>query len=427
MSTPSLIKAYVQNGYIPRSIPLSWLHEIYLHEPTEFLPFNLEQATSLFDTLMDELVTSCRTPHIVPISGGWDSRLILAAVKERTDDITAWTLGNPGQLDYDIGSRVADAANINHVRVPLETLRLNWNDLCDVAHRSPWTYLLDAFFNRKGNEEAIRQIGGSVGTIWSGFLGDPLTGGHFRDEMANEDQSLARKRFTESERRIPSYLRGENACNPYPSYSNPCSSIIYEREFLDLAVRQKVCIAPIVLGGPWRGWNPKQGTYEAEWSVCAPFSDIRWASWWLHAPRIHHQDQTLYRQMSLERFPELFALPSKSSWGWPRDHRFPQFFTRLQQGVRNRLHRQFPWLPIRSGLTDNYLDLQKAFRRREDYRGVAFKAFRILKNRESVPWINLDMIWSEHDRGKKDNSKIIHILIGLAVNLEVHGSPTLYA
>ena len=80
-----------------------------------------------------------------------------------------------------------------------------------------------------------------------------------------------------------------------------------------------------------------------------------------------------------------------------------------------------PWLPIRSRLTDNYIDFQWAFRKRDDYISVMERAIDILKRREVVPWLDLDRIWREHYRGKRDHAQDLQAFLGLAVNLEVHG------
>ena len=101
--------------------------------------------------------------------------------------------------------------------------------------------------------------------------------------------------------------------------------------------------------------------------------------------------------------------------------RMRQFLRRAQHGFRNRVHRHTPYLPIRSRLTDNYIDFQWAFRKRDDYISVMEKAIDVLKQREAVPWLDLDAIWGEHHRRKRDHAQALQVLLGLAVNLDVHG------
>ena len=103
-------------------------------------------------------------PYIVPISGGWDSRLILAALRERTDKVVTVTVGCPGQLDYEIAARVAEAACVEHVRVPSDQLSLEWRALAETTRHAPWTYQPDAFFNLRGLSG--RQASSGLGRVY---------------------------------------------------------------------------------------------------------------------------------------------------------------------------------------------------------------------------------------------------------------------
>ena len=54
--------------------------------------------------------------HLVPISGGLDSRSILAGVLKHTEakNIYTYTFGTPNTLDYDVGNYVAKKIGTNH-------------------------------------------------------------------------------------------------------------------------------------------------------------------------------------------------------------------------------------------------------------------------------------------------------------------------
>ena len=63
--------------------------------------------------------------HIVPLSGGLDSRAILAGLLDRglKDQIIATTYGTPGTYDYDIGCRVAKKIGVKHKAFDLSTCK----------------------------------------------------------------------------------------------------------------------------------------------------------------------------------------------------------------------------------------------------------------------------------------------------------------
>ena len=54
--------------------------------------------------------------HLVPISGGFDSRMILAMLHEISGghNIFTYTYGTPGTWNYDIGEMIAKEFNTNH-------------------------------------------------------------------------------------------------------------------------------------------------------------------------------------------------------------------------------------------------------------------------------------------------------------------------
>ncbi|MCG5525275.1 hypothetical protein LRB11_10075 [Ectothiorhodospira haloalkaliphila] len=413
-------RTYLGYGYLPpKDLPV-WMPTACGAQEGVF-DHSLRGAVALLDELFDRLTAKVAPPYIVPISGGWDSRLILAALRERTDKIVAVTFGDPGQLDYEIGARVADVAQVNHVALRLSQTMVDWNVLKDSAYAAPWTYMPDAFFNSAAYERGRRSAGPGA-SAWSGFLGDPLTGGHYREGTERESPAKANEWFAQSQRRVdPQYIGSPEVPTPHlPAPSDwhaPCG----EREWLDFSVRQRGCIAPIVLGCPWQDWRSEQGVGWAGLPMVTPFANVEWASYWLHAPRHLHKGQWLYRQMAEARFPTLFGLPSKYTWGVAKHQRALQRTLRLQHGIRNRIHRRFPSLPIRSRVMDNYIDFQRAFRQRDDYISVMEQAIAVLKQHEATPWLDLESIWDEHYRGKHDHSPALKILLGLAVNLDANG------
>lgn len=59
--------------------------------------------------------------HVVPLSGGLDSRAILAELLDRglRKNIITVTFGTPGTLDYEIGAYVARKARVYHENIDL--------------------------------------------------------------------------------------------------------------------------------------------------------------------------------------------------------------------------------------------------------------------------------------------------------------------
>jgi len=59
--------------------------------------------------------------HVVPISGGLDSRAILASLLKFTEaaNIYTYTFGTPSTFDYEIGNLIAKETGTMHTSFPL--------------------------------------------------------------------------------------------------------------------------------------------------------------------------------------------------------------------------------------------------------------------------------------------------------------------
>jgi hypothetical protein len=64
--------------------------------------------------------------HVVPLTGGLDSRAVLALLIDGgvKDKVVTVTMGTPGTFDYEIGRRVARRAEVPHERIDLTQIRM---------------------------------------------------------------------------------------------------------------------------------------------------------------------------------------------------------------------------------------------------------------------------------------------------------------
>ena len=196
------INKYLWCGYLPPDELPAWLSDCITPE-TIGKDYSPQEAADRFDTLFDTLVG--RAPsgrHIIPLSGGWDSRAILGALLERIDSdrITTVTFGVPGQLDYDLGKKVADSAGVEHHTFDLRSVDFTRDAIRESVTADPWTCVPDSFFF-----SLIRNLF-SCGsdTIWSGFLGDALTSPQPSDTSTSDEERD--KNFTLKLRRSKSKL-----------------------------------------------------------------------------------------------------------------------------------------------------------------------------------------------------------------------------
>lgn len=407
---------YLYFGYALETTDSSFVESCLPHKPAH-LEYTPEDAGRLLDTVFDNLLEqSCENGlYVIPVSGGWDSRIIAGAVRERLDarEIKMVTFGVPGQLDYDLGRLVAKTLGVEHFAIDLSKVALTWEELLSSVKDAPWTYVPDAFYNRY----CLSRTGMVGANVLSGFLGDPLTGGHFSGVL---DPDRVQQDFLDRQ-------KISKTCHLCPAGYDPRSSIrvcsdthiVPVGDMLDISIRQSNCIAPIVTPVKrWNSWGMYMGEFDVSgMHVFAPFAHPAWAAYWLCAPRSMKRKQILYLEMMKQKFPHLAGLPSKYSYGLPPSSQYRlRFFTR-KHALHAELSRLFPSLVARPKVFLNYLDFAQAFRKRPDFKALMDTAFDYLKNNNTVPWLDIDAIRAEHMSGDCNHEGALLVLTGLALNL----------
>lgn len=411
-----VVNMYLYFGYTFPPDDISWVSDVANHIPIR-KSYDVGSATKLFDYIIDDSLSevSGNGYCVVPISGGWDSRLLLGAALERynVNEIKTLSFGTPGQLDFDLGYMIANELTVEHHRIDLSQIELTWQKLLDLVVRTPWTYQPDSFFNY----HSLSQVATGGDTILSGFLGDPLTGGHL---SAPTTAAEAVAHFIEGERRVKDLWLPCEEYNPGEDlpviFDHP---ILSHAELLDFGVRQANCIAPIVTPQKrWHQWKSLMGKFGTTSAVfLAPFAHPSWASYWFRAPTQAKSGQQLYLEMMRHRFPRLAALPSKYSLGAKPDNRLGILKKRLGRKLRRKIHNRFPRLLVKDRSHANYLDYTTAFRSRPDFQVLLRESFSYLTQLDVVPWIDLESLENEHMSCDADHSEAFLILIGLALNV----------
>lgn len=105
-------------------------------------PSKEEMQRQFIDTWMEVMQDQSQGDfhHGLPLSGGLDSRLILAALTAQKKDVFTFTMGNPGCKDAEIAQRLAETTNSPNLFSPLVP-----NEIAMGLERS--VYLTDGMFN----------------------------------------------------------------------------------------------------------------------------------------------------------------------------------------------------------------------------------------------------------------------------------------
>lgn len=411
-----MISEYLYYGYLIDNTTIESLDSCFDALPAD-ASHTPKDAGRLLDSVVDELLY--RIPNngycIVPISGGWDSRILMGAVLERfnSNQIKTLSYGVPGQLDFDLGVNVAKTLELEHHAVDLSKVNLSWDNLLNSIKESPWTYVPDGFFNR----HSIRTMASENDVVISGFMGDVVTGGHYSNHKSEKE---AAAKFIKQQRRAkkrslyPAAYRPQSAIPLFPSFSR-----ITPSELLDIGIRQTCCISSIVTPQTrWSGWAGKMGYLtDGGTEVLAPFAHPAWAAYWLGAPDEAKKEQILYTEMMRVKFPKLATLPSKYSYGASKLNGVEYNFKKNTYRVKNKAASTWPHIFRPPSEMLNYINYQEAFRSRDDYQCMLEKAMSYISEKHIAPWIDLDKLKIQHMVKRANLSEEFLVLIGLALNL----------
>lgn len=408
-----LIENYLWYGYNPvTSKNDAWLYNFH----KEKYSYSLDESKKLLDSCFDRIIENVNIKGVqcIPLSGGLDSRFILGALRERlnSNEIVAYSFGKPGQLDYEIAKNICKEFNIKHYLIDLSNEKFNRESLMDSVSFSSWTYLPDGYIQTLGYE-LCNEIG--VENIWSGFMGDPLTGGHY---CANDEYTF--KDFIKSQKRSKNLKVDDNVIlknSDYEFTEYKKDNVIRFNEYLDYKIRQKNCISKIILGNSgWNSWSSRQNSYYKNIEIITPFLDEVWAGYWLSMPRYLHINQKRYKELGLSKFNKLFKIAFKYEYG--TNSKCLRTYRRYINSISNKIHNMYPNLNCRLGIMDNYLNYPVEMKKSKDWLNNLDYLINYLEVNNIQNNILYKKIIIDHINGSVNYAEDILVLLGLVINLD---------
>lgn len=412
------IRAYLHYAYLPdrNADPTRLPQGSYLLKSESSCATQCDFAASvkqgariLKRTLAGAIAAHSGDPlHVLPLSGGLDSRVLLGGLLENLDSsqILAVTFGTPGTLDFDIGRLVARACSVRSEAVDLTSEDWSWSmsglQQCAAACTRPgWV------FDRYVMGEILTRTG-PLAAYWSGF-GAPLTGGHCSgagpDTWAEAVSSFAEiERFAKSVSLTPPEY---DPTADLPSQPLVDRSVLRYDEQLFFATRMWDCT---------RYSNMPDG-----YRWCAPFLDAQMVDFMFSCPPAWRADRMLYKEIVQEAYPRLSSLPTKTNSGLPLGA--PNWRVRSRRATR----RTREALVRRTGLArrfppqgTNYVDWDEALRNRSDLKSVVLGCLDGLNERgvASDIGIPLETMWTDHQLRRKDLWRELLLLASLGIDLQ---------
>jgi len=242
----------------------------------ELVAHGVQVLKSVFIKILE---AGYRSQNIVPLSGGLDSRAILAGLLENVDsrNIRAVTFGSPGTWDFEIGRNVARQAGVNCESIDISSEAWKW-EISGLEKVAELTEGIIRVFPAYVNYQIPNQFGTEC-DYWSGYMGDPLSGSHLLNiDSTTWDQ--AKLLFSIRNK----YCKSLNLTSPEFDFTKflPAEPFIESKllcydEQIDFGIRQLCYVRRIVL--------PKGYVFRT------PFLHADWVDFMLNVPRYYRKDQ----------------------------------------------------------------------------------------------------------------------------------------
>ena len=340
--------------------------------------------------------------HVVPISGGLDSRAILAVLMDfvPVENIRTYTFGTPGTMDYEIGNFLAKKLGTDHHRFPLTEHVYSQKELVEISHLTEHQTVL---FHHPPLLELKKLYSGSV--FWSGYIGDAIAGGHIpKMKSRTIDQAKLKyiDHFTFTRSMDLTCCKNTDFMAEINAEWIDPEILSFEEQLLYQERCQKLT-APHVLAQ----------TFEYK----TPFINNEFMDFMLSLEEQYRKNQNLYRKLLIRLSKELFSYKTKTNFGLPLNaNKAATFFYRSLNKGKRLVGQYFNVCPD-PGI--NYLDFNRAIKNKKDLSGIIYNNIQDLKHRKIVDWIDVDTIWDCHIKGQKDHSDALLTLASLEIHLKI--------
>lgn len=352
----------------------------------------IEQGIKIFRNAISYNYNA-KDSHVVPISGGLDSRALLAGILEHTEasKIFTYTFGSPGSYDYEIGNMIAKKIGTNHQSINLTEIEYSQNELEIFSNRSDQQTIL--FYHAPIN---ILDSLHEDKKVWSGYMGDPLAGSHLYKEPSKNFEA-AKKRFIEKNTIVHSIQLTNADFSHLIDIPNIKSDILSYDEQLDFYNRQIKYIAPHVLV---RGFD-----------YVVPFLSQDFVDFMINIPNKYRYDEYLYKKLLLQAFPSLFRLSTKTNYGLALDA--------SKLALRCGKLRHAMWQNLGYNKNINYVDFKLLFDKNQKFQYLIQKNMSDLKKRGIIDWLDISQIFDAHVSGKVNHIDALLVLTSLEIHLKV--------
>lgn len=333
--------------------------------------------------------------NLVPISGGLDSRAILAGLLRFTDarNIETYTFGVRGSLDFEIGNYIAKKLGTNHMSFDLEKYDYDESSLFDISSRVDRQTMLFHHAPIKAVDQNFKDH-----FHWSGFMGDPIAGSKYKNEYKNCLKSAKEKFLLDNVFTTSVKLYDAIEQEYFLTKPNINSDNLSCYEQIDFFNRQLKYVMPHVL---MKGYDYK-----------LPFVNSVFSQFMLDVDNKYRDNQNLYYDILLQSFPKEFKYRTRTKYGLPLNtsHRVANF---------KRLSNKFLQVSrINRNINVNYMDFANLIRRDKKFYNLIRCSVNDFNERKFVLPFDVNKVLLEHVNGYNNHTNILLLITSLDIHLK---------
>jgi len=359
--------------------------------------------------LGQKALSSSSVKHFVPLSGGFDSRIILGELLKKVDkkQIITLTYGVPGSLDYEIGAKVAKKMGVKNIRVNLSPDVFSWNEDRLSANAKNYNNPNILFRGYDVYEYVFKKESFDDNYVfWSGFMGDVLTGVKFYENEANTWEKALERFVSQNFNKTKLVDKNFDPKIVLPSEPILDKNILSYDEQLNYFVRQPFYLENSVC--------PKSVFQHVE----TPYLQSNFLRFILNIPREKRNDRKFFIKMSQQRHRELFSLPFQSKYGLrldsnPRLILAKKIFLRLKEELCIKIN-----MPQPSSKTQ-FIDWNVGLSKSKNLNNLAAKNLSDLANRNIIKWFDVEKYLQDQKKSKSYGENI-RKLISLELLLKLN-------
>ena len=394
--TQDYINFFLTFGYFPKQAEQTIEFNDYELNYSEYSLDELgKKASDLFVDNIEKLYNPNEL-HLIPLSGGLDSRAILAGLLKFTEakNIYAFSYGTKGTLDYEIGRLVAQELGINHISFELQNYKYTLDDLLYHSNSVKQQTLL---FHNPPTKQIDTLFKDFI--VWSGILGD-VVGGSAVPMTYSESFQEAKLKYLNKKTYLKKHIvTNTKAFEKLLIMQEPenKSLISYDEKVIYIERFEKF-YKPVIECG--------------ENKFLEPFINSEFTDLMFNAPLEYRKSSVLYYEMLKNLDYEIFSLPIKNKLGLGLLASNGQYFARR---VKEKILREFKITKL--GLGINYQDFNIKYSTQTGFKKLIDEQLVDLTKRDLVNSLNIEQVHKEFNSTNK-NSELIKTLVSLEVHLK---------